>query len=216
MELKRKELSREAAAEEEAKKKLANAGAGRMGSGLSEAQGTPPRGDPLSGQSETGAAPDGDPRKKRSRKVVLFGIPALLLLLAVITVLALKFDLFAGLFGSPAPKLEPVTSIKRPVPIPDYREMADFLVLFDVEGQKMMTAFRMEFGFRSPKRHQNFKEQNVLFRETVYSFLLRQNLPRNSAKAWHSIIEKELLDYLKAKLPDSQAESIRLTQVENL
>jgi hypothetical protein len=46
--------------------------------------------------------------------------------------------------------------------------------------------------------------------------LQNQNLPRNNLKLWQSIIEKELLEYLKVKMPQSQADAIRLTQLENL
>ncbi len=118
--------------------------------------------------------------------------------------------------GEAPPKLEPVTSIKRPIPIPDYRETFDFLLLYEVEGQKTMTALRMEVSYQSPTRYQNFKEQIVLFRDTIYNFLLKQNPSRNTVQSWHSVVEKDLLDYLKAKLPQSCADTIQLTQVENL
>ncbi len=104
----------------------------------------------------------------------------------------------------------------RPIPMPDYREMLDFLLVYEVEGQKMITAIRMEIGYQSPTRYQNFKEQNVAFRDTVYSFLLKQNLSGNSVKSWHSVLEKDLLDCLRVKLPQSYADTILLTQVENL
>ena len=80
----------------------------------------------------------------------------------------------------------------------------------------MIAAIRMEIGYQSPTRYQNFKEQNVAFPDAVYSFLLKQNLSRNSVKSWHSVLEKDLLDCLRAKLPQSYADSIMLTQVENL
>ncbi len=80
----------------------------------------------------------------------------------------------------------------------------------------MITAIRMEIGYQSPTRYQNFKEQNVAFRDTVYCFLLKQNLSRNSVKSWHSVLEKDLLDCLRVKLPQSYPDKILLTQVENL
>jgi len=104
----------------------------------------------------------------------------------------------------------------RPIPMPDYREMLDFLLVYEVEGQKMITAIRMEIGYQSPMRYQNFKEQNVAFRDTVYSFLLKQNLPGNSVKSWHSVLEKDLVDCLRVKLPQSYPDKILLTQLENL
>jgi hypothetical protein len=139
----------------------------------------------------------------------MFGSPPLCLLLAVAGFLFIKFK-------TPTARLEPVTSIMRPIPLPDYREMVDFLLVYEIEGQKMITAIRMEVGYQSPTRYQNFKEQKVAFRDEVYSFLLKQNLSGNSAKSWHSVLEKDLLDCLRAKLPQSYADTIVLTQVENL
>jgi hypothetical protein len=150
------------------------------------------------------------------KKVLIFGSPALCLVLAVAGFLFIKFKTQTSLFGQASQRLEPVTSIMRPIPQPDYREMLDFLLVYEIEGQKMITAIRMEIGYQSPTRYQNFKEQNVDFRDAVYSFLLKQNLSRNSVKSWHSVLEKDLLDCLRAKLPQSCADTIVLTQVENL
>ena len=92
----------------------------------------------------------------------------------------------------------------------------DFLLVYEVEGQKMITAIRMEIGYLSPTRYQNFKEQNVAFRDTVYSFLLKQNIPGNSVKSWHSALENDLVDCLRMRLPQNYPDKILLTQVENL
>jgi hypothetical protein len=104
----------------------------------------------------------------------------------------------------------------RPIPLPDYRDMLDFLVVYEMNAQKMIVAIRMEVGFQNPTRYQNCKDQNVAFRDTIYSFLLQQNVSGTTLKTWHSIVEKDLVDYLRVKLPQSYADTIRLAQVENL
>ena len=152
----------------------------------------------------------------RFRKVLLLGSAALCLFLASAGFLLIKFKADIVLFANSLQRLEPVTSILRPIPMPDYREMLDFLLVYEVEGQKMITAIRMEIGYQSPMRYQNFKEQNVAFRDTVYSFLLKQNLSGNSVKSWHWVLEKDLVDCLRVKLPQSYPDKILLTQVENL
>jgi hypothetical protein len=154
-------------------------------------------------------------KPSRFRKVLLLGSAALCLFLAT-AFLLIKFKAHVLLFANSLQRLEPVTSIMRPIPIPDYREMLDFLLVYEVEGQKMITAIRMEIGYQSPARYQNLKEQNVAFRDIVYSFLLRQNLSGNSVKSWHSVLEKDLADFLRVKLPQSYPDKILLTQVENL
>ncbi|MGO9417632.1 MAG: hypothetical protein ACLP51_21150 [Syntrophobacteraceae bacterium] len=152
----------------------------------------------------------------RFKKVLLPGLAALCLFLAAGGFLLIKFKSHGGLFANSFQRLEPVTSIMRPIPMPDYREMLDFLLVYDVEGQKMITALRMEMGYMSPMRYQNFKEQNVAFRDTVYSFLLKQNMPGNSVKSWHSVLENDLADFLRVKLPQGFPDKILLTQVEDL
>ena len=94
--------------------------------------------------------------------------------------------------------------------------MLDFLLVYEINGQKIITAIRMEIGFQNPTRYQDFKDQNVAFRDMVYSFLMQQNLSGNTVKSWHSVLEKDLFDFLRVKSPQNYADSIRLTQVENL
>lgn len=230
MELKRKSISRESATEAEGEKETSGKGKPAVTDAPSPAENRN-RPAPLGGrggkglehseveneEDDQGLETDGtDGRKKRSwKKVALYGVVSLCLLGIVAGVLSFRFGWHRGLVAS-KPKLEPITSIKRPIPVPDYREMLDFLLLYDVDGQKMITALRMEFGYQSPTRYQNFKEQNVLMRDTIYSFLLRQNMSKHTVKSWHAVIEKDLLEFLRVQLPQSQADSIRLTQVENL
>jgi len=177
----------------------------------------------ISGNKETKeGADDGGPKHAKSgrkpsrfRKVLLLGFAVLCLFSAAGFVL-IKFNVPIVPFANSFQRLTPVTSIMRPIPIPDYREMLDFLLVYEIEGQKMITAIRMEIGYQSPVRYQNLKEQNVVFRDTVYAFLLKQNLSGNSVKSWHSVLEKDLADFLRVKLPQSYPDKILLTQVENL
>jgi len=146
-------------------------------------------------------------------RVVLMAIALFCLILSTSSFLFLKSK---SQSEKELKKLEPPISVMRPIPQPDYREMLDFLLQYESAGQKMITAIRMEIGYQSPTRYQNFKEQNVAFRDAIYTFLLKQNLYGNSVKSWHSILEKDLLDFLMAKLPQSYPDKILLTQVENL
>lgn len=228
MELKRKALG-EAAKAKAAGKSESPSGAKEDNFALSarkELNESPPaREEVIPGNEATGANVDNthpDEGKVRGRvwprfrRSLRFGAPALCLLLVVAGLFFIGFKAHIALFANASPRLEPVTSIMRPIPVPDYREMLDFLLVYEIDGQKMVTAIRMEVEFQNPTRYQNFKDQNVAFRDTVYSFLLQQSLSRNTVKAWHSILGKDLLDCLRVKLPQSYADTIRLAQVENL
>jgi flagellar basal body-associated protein FliL len=164
------------------------------------------------------SAEDGSPKAGSwsfLKKALIFGVPAVILVLGA-GLFFLKFRSTPAHHETPEQKLVPVTGIKRPVPIPDYREILDFIILNEAEGRRTMVALRMEFGFNNPSTYQNFKDQNVTFRDAVYSFLLRQNAQRNTPNTWHTVVEKDLFEYLRVKLPQSKADKIRLTQVENL
>jgi hypothetical protein len=213
MELKRKTLGEDAGAEARGKDKA---------QAREDLTGSTSVGDATNSENKTanagaGDAHDGAPRRKLTRfRIVLLVCSAALCLLLAAGLSFVKFGTHFTLFPRHFQKLEPVTSIMRPIPVPDYREMLDFLLVYDVGGQRMITAIRMEIAYQSATRYQNFKEQNVSFRDTIYAFLLKQNLPGNSVKTWHSILEKDLLDSLKVRLPKSYPDNILLTQVENL
>jgi hypothetical protein len=229
MELKRKELGEEARFEAERKLKDS-----RTKEDVSELKGREELKESLRSRdetiseneaTETGADDTGHEhadlgrKPRRFAKVFLLGSAALCLFLAAgFLLIRFKTPIVTHivLFANSWHRLEPITSIMRPIPMPDYREMVDFLLVYEVEGQKMITALRMEIGYQSPTRYQNLKEQTVAFRDTVYSFLLTQNLPGNSVKSWHSVLEKDLVDCLRVKLPQSYPDKILLTQVENL
>jgi len=226
MELKRKILGEDAKAEAQAKHESSRAKEGVSELQVREEPKKPvlTEDETISGNKATEARAD-DTRHddanlgrklSRFRKVLLLGSAALCLFLASAGFLLIKFKADIVLFANSLQRLEPVTSILRPIPMPDYREMLDFLLVYEVEGQKMITAIRMEMGYMSPMRYQNFKEQNVAFRDTVYSFLLKQNMPGNSVKSWHSVLENDLGDFLRVKLPQGYPDKILLTQVEDL
>ena len=73
-------------------------------------------------------------KPSRFTKVFLLGSAALCLFLAA-AFLLVKFKLHIVLFANSLQRLEPVPSIMRSIPIPDYREMLDFLLVYEVEGQ---------------------------------------------------------------------------------
>lgn len=148
-------------------------------------------------------------------KILLLCSFLLCLLLAAVGLYFMKSRLFEA--SAPATvKVESVTRIIRPVPQPDCRDMLDFLIVYQVQGREVITALRMEAMFQSLLKYEKFKKEPVIFRETVYDFLLRQNAPDNTAKSWRSVFEENLLDYLRIKLPESCPDKIRLTQIENL
>jgi hypothetical protein len=229
MELKRKSLGEEAKAKAKGKSESpsgAKEEAAALGAGKEPDESLPEGNETISGNEASEAEADtthpdegavSGRVRPRFAKALRFGVPALGLLLVVAGLfLIMKFKPHTTCFSNALPRLEPVTSIMRPIPAPDYREMLDFLLVYEIDTQNMITAVRMEVGFQNPTRYQNFKDQNVAFRDTVYSFLLQQNLSGSTLKSWHSIVEKDLLDYLRVKLPQSYADTLGLAQVENL
>jgi len=159
---------------------------------------------------------DATPGSPLRRRLLMFGAPALGLVLvaAALLIYALGPNKAAPA-PAPAPKPAGAVSITRPIPVPDYREMLNFLVAADIQGQKTVTAFRLEIGFQNAARYRSFKENNVIFRDTVYSYLLMQNMARQTAKSWHDVLGRDLVEYLGVKLPQSRADTVKLTQIES-
>ncbi|MGC9197225.1 MAG: hypothetical protein ACP5IL_17525 [Syntrophobacteraceae bacterium] len=114
------------------------------------------------------------------------------------------------------PTVKYLTSIIRPVPVVNKREMLDFLITYQVQGREMVTALRMEAGFHSLEKYRKFQKQTVTFRQAVYNFLLTQNAANHTLKSWDLVFAKNLLDYLRGNLPQICPDTIRLTQLENL
>jgi hypothetical protein len=174
-----------------------------------------PRFDP-EGYEAKGDGQQSDKSSKRSRlkKILPAVAAASIIVIAAGFAYRYKNSILPSDKGPPKP--EQVTSLLRPVPQPDYREMLDFLLAYELDGQTMMTALRMQVAFQSPARYQNFKEQTVAFRDIIYTFLLKQNMSGNSVKTWHSVVENDLLNYMMVRLPQSYPDKVLLTQVENL
>lgn len=226
MELKRKILGKHAKTEP-VKEKEAQLGSNNKDSELGDLQelkksmsadsGMVPQDEAAEAGAENTDPENAIPGRKLSLfRTVLLLSTASCLLAAVAGFVFVRSKSHPVVFANGSQELEPVTSIMRPIPQPNYLETLDFLLAYDVGGQKMVTAMRMEIGFQSPTRYQNFKEQTVAFRDVVYVFLLRQNLYGNSTKTWRSVVEKDLLDCLMVRLPQSYPDKILLTQVEYL
>ncbi len=168
-----------------------------------------------SGSEGGGAAAKKSDGSSGFRVILLICLSLLCLLLAAVGLHFIKSRI-DGPSSIHAAKVESAISIIRPVPHPTYRVMLDFLIAYQVQGREMITAFRMEALFRSMLKYKNFKQNTVLFRQTVYNFLLRQNAADNTVQSWHSVFQNNLLDFMRVNLPASCPDRIRLTQVENL
>ncbi|MDR3570033.1 MAG: hypothetical protein P4L43_18575 [Syntrophobacteraceae bacterium] len=169
----------------------------------------------LSAEDDSGSKGSKLTDKKSSFPMVAVLCSAVLFLL--LAAVALYF-VRARMSAKPLPvadKVKSAITIVRPIPQLETREMLDFLIVYKVQGGEMVTALRMEAVFGSLLRYGNFKKNTVVFRDTVYNFLLRQDSAGNSEKSWHSVLGKNLLDYLRVRLPESCPDNIRLTQVEN-
>ncbi|MCE5334537.1 MAG: hypothetical protein LLG06_08080 [Desulfobacteraceae bacterium] len=223
MELKRKIISRESEAEKPDTAAQKDSGSERdklIGSVMQSLAGDGGKG----GGSQTGEPGEDEESRKAAaapkltlrRKLLLFGAPALCVVLVAAGFLVYKLAAKkADPESPPAGKLQGLVSITRPVPVPDFREMLNFLIAVDAQGRKTVTAFRLEVGFQSASRYRNFKENSVMFRDTVYAYLLKQNIARQTSKSWHEVLGRDLIEYIGAKLPQSRADTIKLTQIES-
>ena len=174
--------------------------------GAGDEQGSPTQG----GQADDKNSADAS----RFLTIVLLALVLVCLLLAAAGLYFLRPGRSVETSSIVSSKFKSATKITRPVPQLDSREMLDFLIVYKVRDGEVITAFRMEAVFQSLSKYADFKKNCVSFRNAVYDFLLRQDAAGNSRQSWHSVLGKNLLDYLKVKLPESCPDSIRLTQIE--
>ncbi|MFP5213580.1 MAG: hypothetical protein ACLGPL_09395 [Acidobacteriota bacterium] len=151
------------------------------------------------------------PRRRIAlNKAAIAGACGLLLLTSV------GFGIWAWLHREPAPVPEPVTIIRHDIEVPLYQESLDFFVLAESQEEKNILSMTIEFEFRNYSKLKNFRSDNVLVRDTVFQFLGSRHPVRNSSKEWQKIVQKELSAHLEATLPQSQADSMRITRMEKL
>lgn len=109
-----------------------------------------------------------------------------------------------------------ITSLRRPIPIPQYQDKLDFFILVNAESQKSILSLGIEFEFQSTGAYQRFRDENVLFRDVVYRFLETGRPGKNTQKAWDQIIQHDLQTHLKTALPHAYPVKMRIDRFEKL
>ena len=180
---------------------------------------------PVKSKKKVKAAPDPQAllrRKIMIRKAVMIGVPALVLLLAGVFVVRLVNrpsppppPVPLATFTAPVPR-PTVTLIRKAVDFPHYQEQVNFFLLAVAQEEKNILDLGLEFEFNRSDRHQHFVDENTLFRDVVYRFLLTRKPARNTIRDWQKIVQNDLADHIRSSLPQSQVDQIRVYRMEKL
>lgn len=159
-------------------------------------------------------------QEQKSRTHLFCWIPlnrkTLLVSIGILTLLATGAAVHRFRYAN-RPETHPiVTHIRKPVPIPQYSEEMDFIVLAEAQSDKSVLSLTLEFEFRSISAYERCKDENVLFRDVVYRFLQMGRPVKNTQKAWTQIVQNELPPHLKSNLPGMHPEIIRVQRFEKL
>jgi len=109
-----------------------------------------------------------------------------------------------------------VTKIKRPIVVPRHEEKLNFLVLASSPAGKNLLLMDLELKFSDDDRHKRFQEDIVLIRDLIFNFLATQRPRRNSEGDWGKIVGADLNGYIKSALPESRADTVRLSRLTKL
>ena len=148
--------------------------------------------------------------KAQPRKIAFFA--AICILPAILGIWALKH--WWGRTDVPKPTV--VTSLKRPIVIPHFKETLEFLVMTTQQNERSLMLLNLELGFSNEERHSRFMEEIVLVRDLIFNFLAAQRPTRNSEGDWSKIIVNDLTAYLKSATPQCRADSVRLNGIAKL
>lgn len=166
--------------------------------------------------AEEGGAP-GEParkglpnaRKSRgNRRFIAIAAGALVVVAAVVA----AFSMMSG----EEPEKPIVSLIRRSIEVPVMREKMEFILVSRAREERGMVSMTIELEFHNPERLRKFREDGVLYRDMAYRFLDAQRPSKNSLKAWQPIVQKDLQAFLKEKLPQAAADSLRMERLERL
>lgn len=157
------------------------------------------------------APPSANVRKVALKKMLMLGVPSLLLVAVVCTfaVRALVQD------STPAPR-QVVSQVRRQIVVPHFQDKAEFFLMANAQDGKNILFLSLELDFHSEEKYRSYQNDNTLFRDTVYRFLEAQHPPRNTLKDWQKIVQKDLTAHLHSALPGFRADQMRVSRLERL
>jgi hypothetical protein len=161
--------------------------------------------------AEGGNQTDGEKQARKKRLKILVTCAAVSI--AVVSAIAVP------VYRSMKPKSLPLVGhkmIRQTIAVPEYPEEFEFLVLASSEKDRNLLSIRLEFVFAASNAHETFCRQASYFRETVYQYLMRARPAKNSQKLWQSILEDQLMAYMKENFPRSGLQTIRVAHWERL
>lgn len=154
-----------------------------------------------------------DGQKKAHRKKFKIVITCATVCIAVVSAIAVP------VYRSMKPKAPPYVGhklVRQAIAVQEFPEEFEFLVLASSEKGRNLLSIRLEFIFAASNAHEAFCRQAPYFKDSVYQYLLRARPAKNSQKLWQTILEDQLVTYMKQNHPRSGLQTIRVAHWERL
>lgn len=102
------------------------------------------------------------------------------------------------------------TLIRRAITLPRYSQKHRFLILVGSGQKKDLLELSVECEFYGTGEKKDLPERTTMFRDAIYQFLKSRQPADNSQASWLKIVEKDLLEHLRARFVEDRPNSIRL------
>ena len=148
-------------------------------------------------------------------KVLILGV-AVPLILAVLA--GIYMLLPSGGKTEPAKETTEVNkpAAKKPVPMPYHTEMMRLLIYSEAGDDKDFMELELQLVFFGEEGRDYYKSNELLFRNSVYDFMLLAKPKSNSWGGWNEVVSGELLGFLKERFPSAHVAKLTLEQAKRL
>jgi hypothetical protein len=106
--------------------------------------------------------------------------------------------------------------VRHPVPIPLHERSLEFLFLSVSQEGKDLLSLGVDLELEGNESRDFYTLNELLFRETIYAFLMRQKPSQNTYRSWQSILEKDLPEHLANTMLQCRIRTFTIVKLERL
>lgn len=106
--------------------------------------------------------------------------------------------------------------VRYPVPVPLHERSLEFLFLSVSQEGKDLLSLGVDLELEGNDSRDFYTLNELLIRETIYAFLMRQKPSQNTYRSWQSILEKDLPEHLASTMPQCRMRTFTIVKLERL
>lgn len=121
--------------------------------------------------------------------------------------------------NTPKPDRQTILStrgVRHRVPVPLHERSLEFLFLSVSQEGRDLLSLGVDLELEGNPSRDFYTLNELLFRETIYAFLMRQKPSQNTYRSWQSILEKDLPEHLSNTMPQCRMRTFTIVKLERL